>query len=386
MRRVLHLIDTYRIGGPGKTIINSAKYIDRTRLDVHVASFTNPSRGHNEFSSAVTAAGIPYLELRETRRFNSSHVFELRRYMRRHAIDLLHTHGYRTDALGYVAALGTTIRLVTTHHGWITNNRRQELFKRMALELCRLFDGVELVSEQLRDELPDSFKRSSRVQVVHNALVLADYRPRGQRDAIRARLDIGREHMLIGVIGRLSVEKGCFEMLDAFQALAAGHPAARLVFVGEGPIRQALELKLAEYGLQPLVRLVEHQREIQPFYEAVDIVASPSRTEGLSNVILESLAFERPVVATRVGGNTEILTDGVTGLLIEPRNPAAMADALSRLLTSRDLRERLIRAGAERIRTAFSFDARMRVEEAFYEQAMTARRFGIRQLLTKAAR
>jgi glycosyltransferase involved in cell wall biosynthesis len=87
-----------------------------------------------------------------------------------------------------------------------------------------------------------------------------------------------------------------------------------------------------------------------------------------------------------VGGNTEILTDGVTGLLIEPRNPAAMADALSRLLTSRDLRERLIRAGAERIRTAFSFDARMRVEEAFYEQAMTARRFGIRQLLTKAAR
>ena len=310
----------------------------------------------------------------------------MRRYLRRHAIDLLHTHGYRTDALGYLAALGTNIRLVTTHHGWITNNRRQELFKRMALELCRLFDGVELVSEQLRDELPGAFKRSSRVEVVHNALVLADYRPRGQRDAIRARLGVGPEHRLVGVIGRLSVEKGCLEMVDAFRLLTATHPSARLMFVGEGPIRQTLETRVAEYGLQPLVRLVEHQREIQPVYEAIDIVASPSRTEGLSNVILESLALKRPMVATRVGGNTEILTDGVTGLLIKPRDPAAMADALSRLLTSDELRERLVRAGAERIRTAFSFDARMRVEEAFYEQAMTARRFGIRQLLTKAAR
>jgi glycosyltransferase involved in cell wall biosynthesis len=387
MLRALHLIDTYRIGGPGKTIINSARFIDRSRVEIHVGSFTNPARGHNEFSSAVQAAGIPYLELRETRRFNLSHVSELRDYMRRHAIDILHTHGYRTDALGYVAAFGTGTRIVTTHHGWITNNRRQELFKRLALNLCRLFDGVELVSERLRDELPGSFRRSPRVDVVRNALVLADYQPRGRRDAVRARLGIDQGQVLIGVIGRLSVEKGCLEMVDAFRDLARRHPSARLVFVGEGPIRSAIDAKLAEYGLQPLVRIVEHQREIQPFYEAIDIVASPSRTEGLSNVILESLAFERPIVATRVGGNTEILTDGVTGLLIEPRDPAAMAGALGRILDNPDLRDRLVRAGADRIRQAFSFEARMRAEEAFYDRAMAARRrFGIRHSLPRTAR
>ena len=387
MLRVLHLIDTYRIGGPGKTIINSARYVDRRRVEVHVGSFTNPFRGHSEFSSAVTAAGIPYLELRETRRFNPSHVPELRRYLRRQAIDILHTHGYRTDALGYAAVLGTGTRIVTTHHGWITNNKRQEQFKRLALHLCRLFDGVELVSERLRDELPASVKRSPRVEVVPNALVLADYRPCGQREVIRARLGIEPGQVLIGVIGRLSVEKGCLEMVDAFHRLAARHSSLRLVFVGEGPIRSEIEARLTGYGLQSLVRLVDHQRDIRPFYEAIDIVASPSRTEGLSNVILESLAFERPIVATRVGGTPEILTDGVTALLIEPQDPGAMADALERILESPDGRERLVRAGAERVRTAFSFDARMRAEEAFYERAMTARRrSGLRQLLAKAAR
>ena len=92
---VLHVIDTYRIGGPGKTVINSAKYIDRRRYRVHVASFTSLDDSRNEFATAVRAADIPYLALPETRRVNLSHLWSIREYVRRERVSILHLHGYR---------------------------------------------------------------------------------------------------------------------------------------------------------------------------------------------------------------------------------------------------------------------------------------------------
>ena len=367
---VLHLIDTYRIGGPGKTIINAARYIDSGRYRVHVASFTSLDPHRNEFAAAVRAAGIPYLQLTETRRFNLSHLSQLREYIQQHNVRLLHTHGYRSDVFGYLAARRRPVALVTTHHGWIRNNSRQLMFAKLALNLCRRFHGVELVSERLRDELPASLRRSDRVAVVRNSIVLQDYAPRGCRDEIRNALDITGDQPLLGVIGRLSIEKGCLEMLEAFRLVAAERPQTRLLFLGEGPLHGQILARVAELGLQARVRLVPHQREIQPYYEALDVVVSPSRTEGLSNVILESLTVGKPVVATRVGGNAEIIADGVSGLLVNSMQPDQLAAAIIRVLDDTVLRETLIRGGTARVREEFAFQTRMRREELFYEDAL----------------
>jgi glycosyltransferase involved in cell wall biosynthesis len=373
MIEVLHLIDTYRIGGPGKTIINSARYIDRARYRVHVGSFTSGDPERNEFARAVQAAGIPQLELKETRRFNPSHVAEVRRYLKAHRIALLHAHGYRTDVLGYAATLGTSTALVTTHHGWIRNTRSQRLFGRLARVLCERFDGVEIVSRRLGDELSPAFRQSARLAVVHNAIVLDDYRPRGDRDEMRRRLGILPSDRLIGVIGRLSREKGCLEMLDAFATIAARVPGAKLAFVGEGPLESELKRRVEQKGLQPRVQFVRHQTPILPIYEAVDVVVSPSHTEGLSNVILEALAVGRPVVATRVGGNEEIVEDATSALIVPPLQPDALAEAVCRVLQDDALSASLVAAGRLRVEQEFSFQARMRKEEAFYERILSSR-------------
>lgn len=382
---VLHLIDTYRIGGPGKTIINSARYIDGRRYRVHVASFTSPMPERNEFAAAVREAGVPYLELLETKRVNLSHVSLLRAYMRQHGIRILHAHGYRTDVLGYYVARREGAAIVTTHHGWIRNNQRQHLFARLALNLCTRFEGVELVSERLRDELPARFRQSDRVVVVHNGIVLDDYAPRGRRDEIRAVLGVGREAFLIGVIGRLSIEKGCVEMLDTCQQVVSARPHARIMFLGEGPMHAQMVERVASLGLRDHVLFVPHQKHVQPYYEAIDMLASPSRTEGLSNVILESLTSGKPVVATRVGGNGEIISDGVSGLFVDALQPAQLADAIIRVIDDAALRERLVEGGHARVREEFAFDARMRREERFYDAAL-ARRPGAVRAATASTR
>lgn len=370
---VLHLIDTYRIGGPGKTIINSAKFIDRARYRVHVGSFTDPVRTErNEFARAVAAGDIPYLNLPETRRINLDHLSRIRDYVRAHDIAIVHAHGYRTDAIGYVATrrLGG-VPIVTTHHGWIRNNARQELMARTALQLCRRLDGVEVVSQRLLDELPRSVVRRGLAEVVHNGIVLDDYAPGGHRAGIRQSIGLPDAAPLLGVIGRLSLEKGVLEMVDAFALVAREAPETHLAFIGEGPLRGAVEARVREQQLSGRVHLLGHQSPVQPFYEALDILVSPSRTEGLSNAILEALVMGRPVVATRVGGNPEILEDGVSGLMVEKERPADLAAAIVRVLKDAALRTALIAGGRARVESAFSFPARMRREEAFYERVLS---------------
>lgn len=369
-RQVLHVIDTYRIGGPGKTIINSARYIDAARYRIHVASFTSLDAQRNEFAAAVRSASIPFLPLPETRRVNLSHLSLLRSYVRRERIDLLHLHGYRTDVLGFLATRGQPVALVTTHHGWIRNNPRQHLLTRLALQLCRRFHGVELVSEQMRTELPPALQRSACVAVVHNAIVLDDYLASGRRDAVRRSLNVRDDQHLIGVIGRLSIEKGCLEMLDAFDQVRRLRPDAILAFVGEGPLKPQIEQRVRQARLDDAVKFVPHQKTVQPYFEAIDMLVSPSRTEGLSNVILEALAFQRPVVATRVGGNGEIVEDGVSGLLVDRSDTTALANAIVRVLGDPSLARRLVQGGSARVSQAFSFPTRMRAEERFYEAAL----------------
>ena len=373
MTSIFHLVDTYRIGGPGKTILNSARFVDRTRFQIGVAAFTPLDTRRSQFSAAVQRVRLPFLDLPETGRFNLHHAGRLRKHLREHHVDLLHTHGYRSDVLGLVATRGLPVALVTTHHGWIRNSRRQRVAARLAIALSRWFDGVEVVSAPLLAELPRSVRESERVAVVHNALVLEDYVPRNYRESVRAGLGVHADSPLIAVIGRLSVEKGCLEMIEAFGELAGEDARLHLVFVGEGPLEFELARLARGRDWRDRLHLVGHQAAVQPFLEAADLVVSPSRTEGLSNVILEALAFRRPVVATRVGGNPEIIEDGVCGLLVEPHRPQEIAEGIRRLLRDDLLRERCAENGRTRVATAFSFEGRMRAEERFYERILRAR-------------
>jgi glycosyltransferase involved in cell wall biosynthesis len=371
MIEVLHLIDTYRTGGPGKTIINSAKYIDRTRYRVHVGAYTNARAGHDEFASAVRGAGIPFLDLRETRRVQPEHVWQIRRYIRDEGIRIVHAHGYRTDVMGYLATRGLRgVGLLTTHHGWIRNTVKQERVARFAQWLCRRFDAVEVVSSRLLDEVAPSLREAGRAVVVHNAIVPDDYRRDGHRDRVRASLGVTADALVLGTIGRFSPEKGCIDLVEAFTIVAREHARAHLVVIGEGPLAGELQRRIASAGLTTRVSFVPHQSRVQPYYEALDLLVSPSHTEGISNVILEAMTFGVPVVATAVGGTPEIIVDGKSGVLVPAREPATLAGAISRLLADDGERQRLSAGGRARIDEAFTFDVRMRREEALYESLL----------------
>ncbi len=369
--KVLHLIDSYRIGGPGKTIINSARFIDSGRFDLQVASFTPRDDRLDEFGRAIRSAGIRHHGLAETGRFDLTQARVLRDLLAAERFDILHSHGYKPDILGFLATrkLPRT-RLVTTHHGWIENSATQKLFTRIAIALTRKMDGVICVASQLMDRLPTKVRDSRLSKLIHNALVLEDYVPSGCREGIRRDLGVGNDAFLIGVVGRLSEEKGCLEALKAFEEFHRRIPGACLAFIGEGPLEKELRSRLDGSSFGNNVFFTGHQSPVQPWFEALDLLLSPSRTEGLSNVLLEALAFRVPVVATRVGGNGEIIRNGVSGLLVDPMQPGLLAGGMERIVTDRAAVREMVDAGYRTLQDAFGFETRMRRVEAFYGVAL----------------
>jgi len=158
--------------------------------------------------------------------------------------------------------------------------------------------------------------------------VLAPTRPRA---AVRAELGAVGDTVLLGAMGRLTEQKGFADLLDALARLAV-RGDWRCVLAGDGPLRGALEAQRERLGLGDRCRFVGMRADVGDFFAALDGFVVPSIYEGMPYVVLEAMIVGLPLVATAVGGIPEVVEDGVTGLLVPPRDPAALADAIARLL------------------------------------------------------
>ncbi len=372
--RVLHIIDQYKIGGPGKTILNSARFIDKERYEIHVATFLPDGAGHTELSHKISAEKIPLLYLRDVRGLSLDNLVRLRAYIRRHQISIFHCHGYKSEFYAYLLKLfyGGPV-LVGTYHGWITNNWSQKAIVKATQLFSFFFDGIITVADDLLQKLPRTTKAWTTCCVIHNAIVLDDYPQGGCRAAIRKRYGIGDDEFVLGVVGRLSLEKGCFEAIDALVHLQRHSITARLMMIGDGPLRHALAQYAQRQGVNEQVVFTGHVHPVKPLYEALDIVVSPSYTEGISNVILEAMALRKPVVATSVGGTPEIIATNRNGILVPPRDAAALANAVAAIVRDPDLKQRLIQNGYATLISHFEFRQRMRKMESFYGDILTSK-------------
>jgi glycosyltransferase involved in cell wall biosynthesis len=170
----------------------------------------------------------------------------------------------------------------------------------------------------------------------------------------------------------LSHEKGHADLIRVAAALAAmpGAPRFRVIIVGDGPERENLIKLATQLGVTDRVTLAGFQRNTAPYYGMATVVAVPSHSEGSPNVVLETMAAALPIVANRVGGVPEILEEGVTGLMVEPRNPGAMTKALLRLLSDADLRSRLGAAAKAQAASAHTPEAYRRALVGFYQETL----------------
>jgi glycosyltransferase involved in cell wall biosynthesis len=350
--RVLITIDTYEIGGAGKVIIQFLTNGGRESCEPVVAGFWRGPEAAWKFRDAVDSIGVPFKVLRQKSAYDPAVIPAALKIIRDNKITLLESHGYKAHMVCLALRHHAKLPWIAYVHGWTSENRKVELYNLVEKTVVRFADRIIPVSESLKSRLHLGGRATEKAVVITNAADFVDTSQSftNQRERYRV-LD---DEILVGVIGRLSPEKGHGFFIEAMKAVAAKYGHVKALFVGEGQERAALTEAISKNGLEGKVILAGFQQDVSSFYHACDIICLPSLSEGMPNVALEAMMFGKPVVAFSAGGIPEVVDDGITGILVEPQNPAALAVAIIDMIGGRYNLKEMGTAGRKRVETEFS--------------------------------
>lgn len=263
------------------------------------------------------------------------------RLLRHDRFDVVNTHSRRDTVLAAIAArLAGTKLIVRTRH--------------LAKPIGSLYAYTVLahrviaVSRYVRAQLLEGGARPEKVATIHSPV---DLPPVREGACVRRELGLPEDALVVGCVAVMRAEKGHADLIDAFLLIAARFPTAHLILVGDGmPVLAQLHARVAALGLASRVHFTGRRHDIGNVLKAFDVFALPTHREALGTVFVEAASMGVPVVGTAVGGVPETMQDGVTGLLVPPHNPAALAEALETLLANPDLRRQMGDAGRQLIR------------------------------------
>jgi L-malate glycosyltransferase len=380
-RRVFFLVDSLEIGGTETQAVELALRLDPARYAVTLGCL----RMAGPLLAKLQGSRVSVMEWNAQGGVNSPRgiyqIFRLARFLRRERFDIVHAHDLWSNLLAIPAARLARVPVIISsrrdlaHLAWYTPGRRKFLRHLQSLSSAVLVNSSQ-ISEQLVRE--DGF-RPEFIRVVHNGIDL-DCFSRVVPD--RERLFPGLNNCtLIACTGNMHSDvKGHSTLIEAARSVCAKFPQVKFVLIGDGEKRSEFESKVSELGLQPNFLFLGSRQNVPEILACCDMAILPSQAEGFSNALLEYLATGLPTIATDVGGNTEVIENGVNGLLVKPNDPAALAHAVSSLLEDPHFASQLGAAARERVRRRFDFAHLTFDVDALYTELLQARRSSVSKM------
>lgn len=375
LRQVLMVISTLG-GGTGTHLVRLLDHLDRDRWRASILCHDRKALSppaHVPLINGSTSPGIlhrfPFAQWRQLR--------ALRRVVRKDRPELVHAYFFWPIIYGRILkSMGTISHLV--------ENREDEGFGWGTMEYALLRqtagvpDRIICVSDSVRRVvLEREGVDPARTVIIRNGIAVppgefsAENDPGAEAASLREELDIAPDELVVGMVANLNrAVKGLDYFVESMPLIVREAPRARFLIVGGGTGHQALTDRMRDLGVVDRVLLPGFRADVDRFYRIMDVSVLTSLSEGLSITILESMSFGLPVVATRVGGNPELVEDGRTGLLVPPKDPEAFTAAVVRLLRDPDLRMALGREGRRRVRSEFSLPQVARRYSKLYEEVL----------------
>jgi glycosyltransferase involved in cell wall biosynthesis len=348
--RVAHITFGLDVGGLEKLLVEFARHADRRHFDLQFISL-----GHRgPLAEDVEAAGWPVAGMGVPTGLHPGLVLRLATRFQREKIDVVHTHDDRPHLYGTLAGRMAGVgRIIHTRHGRSPGlSRRQDVLVRLA---ARWIDRFVCVSEDSARLALERGVPVRKVCTIRNGIDLERFPCHGpQVDGPAV------------IVARLSPEKDHATLLRACVLAMRQEPTFRLEIAGDGPCRADLERLAGQLGLAPHVFFLGAVREIPPLLARARFFVLSSVSEGVSLTLLEAMASGLPVVATRVGGNPEVVEDETTGLLVPPSNPEALAERMLRLWRDPEKGRRLGHKGRSRAECQFDVRGMVAAYERLY--------------------
>jgi sugar transferase (PEP-CTERM/EpsH1 system associated) len=365
--KIVHVVLALDVGGLERVVLRLLGQLDRSRWAPVVVVLDEPG----VLASELTRLGVPLRVMGRGLGLDLDLAVRLAALLRREGACLVHTHNAAAHLYGAIAARlawlrdgGRGPRVVHTKHGRNDLDQpRRVLVNRLASALSdrivTVSDDAAAVAVEIERACPD------KVTTIGNGVDTGEYRPRPDpaQSCARAALSTPLDGFHVGCVARLAAVKDHGTLLDAFARFRSARPDAHLTLVGDGPERACLEERAARLDLGRAVTFAGARADVARILAAFDVFAISSLSEGLSLTLLEAASAGLAVVATRVGGNAEVVVDGETGLLVPPAHPAALAAALAAVAARAD-RAAMGAAGRARVERRFSVE---RMAQAYAE-------------------
>jgi glycosyltransferase involved in cell wall biosynthesis len=363
--KLLKMLTNLNFGGTERQVANLVSRIDPSRFDLHLACFSNSG----ELQRDVEHLQIPRPEFKISRLYSPGTFRQAGRfaqYIRRNHIQIVHTYGFYPNVFAIPAARVAGAVIIASIRD--TGDGLTSVQRRIQKLVCKMADCVLVNAEAIRKTLVAEGYRQDNILVIRNGINLPAFRENRSDGELRNSLGLPRSARMVLVFARLNQLKGVDYFLDAAVSVAARFPDVHFVIAGGGAHRKALEEHALQLGLADRVVFTGFRTDIPALLSEATLSVLPSLSEGLSNSLLESMAAGVPAIATRVGGNPEVIEDGVTGLLVPARDARSLAEAMSLVLGDSELAARLGEAGPRRVAQYFSVERTVSETEQLYRK------------------
>lgn len=375
MLRVLQLGGPMGLFGAERWILALSRYMPADQVKTFVGAIKDvPGSGEPPLCVEARRLGLATVTFDAPGKLSRAAVSLLRDFIEQHKIDILHTHGYKTDILGVLATRGTGCRLLSTPHGWSTGAgfkvQVYEALDRVSFAWC---DRIAPLSEDLMAGLQRLPWAAKRARLIRNGVDLGEVTG---SNAVADEVAMIRRHggAVVGYIGQLIARKRLDTLVEAVAQLGSN---VHLVLVGDGDASSDLRGRAERLGIAERTHFAGFRADRLDWLRGFDLFAMPSSLEGIPRCLMESMAAGVPIVASDIEGNRALVMPEATGLLFPVGDATALAHALNRLLSDSQLRQQMAEAAFSKVNETFSAERMAREYLSLYREMRGASRRSI---------
>jgi len=362
--KILQLISSIGFFGAENVVLELSRELSSLEgIDNVIGVFENSQNSHTEIAQYAKADSLKTMIFKCNGKVDFETLFVIKKFIKNEKIDIIHTHGYKSNIYGFVVAKMLKKPIMSTCHNWIANDFKTKAYYLLDKFILSKFNKIVAVSEDIRDELLRNKVKKDKISLIYNGINIDKFN--NDNNDLKREFNIGKKIKVIGIVARFTAEKGLSNLLHAAQKASQLFPDCVFLFVGDGPLRDDLVKKSVELGIKEKVIFTGLRSDIPEIYSTIDIFVLPSLKEGLPIVLLEAMAAKKSIITTNVGAIPKVIENKKEGILISPNNISALTEALICLLKDEELSKEL------------SLNAYNKVTRGFSSKMMCAKYIGI---------
>lgn len=342
--KIMQVVLNLDCGGLEKLVIDLAETFNKTGFKTTICCLDK----FGKLADQAKARGIELVLVGKKCGIDVTLPFRLANILKQERIDVVHTHNMSPLFYGTLAArLSRVPVIINTRHG--------RAKKSMVSYVWNMNDAIIAISEDAKREML-KWNRidTKKTRVIYNGIDIDKYSNNQDGNEDKKALNIEPSTFVFGTVARLSPEKDQFTLIDAFSKVVNKIDDAKLIFIGDGILKEELVKYASKLGISDKVMFLGFRDDVYKVLPIFDIFGLSSLTEGISLTLLEAMAAGLPIVATNVGGNPEVIVNGTTGILVPPKRPVEMAEAIYNLLSDKKLAREMGEAGKRRVFEKFT--------------------------------